>query len=112
METNWYEIETHKGSRQVVNYRGQCDAGVVERIVSGELSKGWLRMDTVYWAEEHWDDQQQFHQIVVRKYGRDGAYKNFDGTLYVRIEDLVSIAPLKRADRDEDFNEDPGWGLS
>ena len=113
MTEHWYEIETTKKGPQPLNYRGKCDPAVIERILSGELEAGWLKVDEVYYPEDVLDEKGQPVGIALRKFGRDGLSQNFTGCIYLRIEDLVGIVPMKRQDRESDM---PGgyanFGLS
>lgn len=107
----WYEIETTKGTQTILNYRGRCDEALVEKIVSGEVKTGWLEIQNAYYTEERWDEEQGFLEVFIRKLGRDGANVNLSGVKFLRIEQIVSIAPMERPDRDDDFAAG-GLGLS
>lgn len=111
MMDQWYEIETNKGTPTVLNYRGRCDSDQIGRITSGELTSGWLEIRNVYYVEERWDEERQYQEIFIRRFGRDSAFVNMSGVKFVRIEHIVSIAPMERPDRDDDFAAG-GLGLS
>lgn len=111
MTDQWFEIETSKGATAILNYRGRCDPDVIEKIVSGELTAGWLEVQNAYFTEERWDEERQFQEIFIRKLGRDGAYQNMQGTKFLRIEHIVAISPMERPDRDDDFAAGGGVGL-
>lgn len=113
MMEQWFEIETTKGTQTVLNYRGRCDETLVEKIISGEVATGWLEIQNVYYTEERWDEEEQFHEVFIRKYGRDGSHVNMSGVKFLRIEHIVSIAPMERPDRDDDYAAGgAGLGLS
>ncbi|MEM7012365.1 MAG: hypothetical protein AAF585_12875 [Verrucomicrobiota bacterium] len=111
MTDQWFEIETSKGTPAVLNYRGRVDPEIVEKILSGELTEGWLTIRNVYYVEEQPAETQQYLDVCIRKFGRDGAFVNMSGVKHLRIEHIVSISPMERPDRDDDFTPG-GIGLS
>ncbi|MFT5469066.1 MAG: hypothetical protein ACI8UO_004181 [Verrucomicrobiales bacterium] len=113
MTDQWFEIETSKGTATVLNYRGRCDPARIEKIVSGEISVGWLEVQNAYFTEERWDEKHEAQEVFIRKLGRDGAYVNMEGTKFLRIEHIAAISPMERPDRDDDFAAGGvGLGLS
>lgn len=101
----WVEIETNKGAVHVFegvqftcSYRGRIDEHEFNAILEAPESKRFVRLDDVYWIDH---DEWVNGELVIWpvRYGRDYLYKHLRGAKYLRVCDIVAMAPI---DGDED----------
>ncbi len=92
-ELIWVKVETTKANDDVWWYKGQILKGVFEGIVSNHLATGYFKLDKVYWISQKYDDYGKHKGETLFQYGKD-TLKVYEGALYLKIEHLVSIAPI------------------
>lgn len=89
----WIKIETTKSNDDVWSFKGQVLKAVFESIVSNQLTTGYFKLDKVYWVSANYDDEGNRKGESLYQYGKD-KLKTHKGELYLKIEHLVSIAPI------------------
>lgn len=89
----WVKIETTKGTDDTWCFKGQIEKTVFNRIVSNKLSQGYFKLDNVYWIINQYDDDSNSQEDILYQYGKD-KLDAYNGELFLRIEHLVSIAPI------------------
>ncbi len=92
-ELIWVKIETTKSNDDVWSFKGQILKGVLEGIISNQLMVGYFKLDKVYWISTKYDDYGNEKGEKLIQYGKD-KLKAYEGPLYLKIEHLVSIAPI------------------
>lgn len=89
----WVKIETTKAIDDIWSFKGQILKAVFEGIVSNQLTTGYFKLDKVYWTSTKYDEDGNAQGENLYQYGKD-RLKAHRGELYLRIEHLVSIAPI------------------
>jgi hypothetical protein len=93
----WVEIESNKGVGQTWTYRGAISSKVFEALVSNKLTDGFLKLEQVYWFIEVWIDDEGGRRTKERptRLGYDGKYKNMTGEIFIRVDTIVTVLPMK-----------------
>lgn len=89
----WVKIETTKSNDDVWSLKGQILKAVLEGMVSNQLTIGYFKLAKVYWISNKYDEDGNKQGEQLCQYGKD-KLKALKGDLYLRIEHVVSIAPL------------------
>lgn len=89
----WVKIETTKGGREVWVIRGRIAQSVFEDIVANRVQQGYFRVDEVYWITPDYDDQGNDCGDKIVQYG-EGDLDAHKGDLYLKVEHLISLAPI------------------
>ncbi len=110
-ELIWVKIETTKANDNVWSFKGQMLNGVFEGIVSNQLTLGYFKLDKVYWIMQDYDDSDNQKGEKLYQYGKD-KLKAYKGNLYLKIEHLVSIAPIDGEMELSEFKKDKENPLS
>ena len=92
-ELIWVKIETTKSSDDVWTFKGQILRAVFEGIISNQLTNGYFKLSNVYWLVTEYDDYGEKTGTTLRQYGK-GTLDALHGDLYLKIEQLVSLAPI------------------
>ena len=92
-ELIWVRIETTKSNNDIWAFKGQISKEVFEGVVCNKLTSGYFKLEKVYWITTQYDDDGNELAEKLYRYGQD-KLKAFAGHLYLRIEHLVSIAPI------------------
>ena len=109
-ELMWVEIETTKANDSIWSFKGQILKAVFEGIVSNQLTRGYFKLDKVYWLSTNYDYPRKGKDEKLHQYGKDklNAYK---GNIYLKIEHVVSISPLDGEMELSKFNKDKPLSL-
>ncbi|GAB1267763.1 hypothetical protein NBRC116493_10160 [Aurantivibrio infirmus] len=99
------KIETTKLNDNVWGYKGQILKAVFEGIVSNQLNAGYFKLDNVYWVSANYDDNGDEKEDQLFQFGK-GKLNAYEGSLYLKIEHLVSIAPINGELELAKFNKD------
>lgn len=96
----WVEIETnkgedhfHEGIKLTCSYRGLLSASDFNRILDHSADSAFIKLERVYWIDDRKWEGKQLHITPVR-FGCDHIYKNFLGPIFLRINQIVAIAPI------------------
>ena len=92
-ELMWVQIETTKSNDDVWVFKGQVLRAIFEGIISNQLTHGYFRLTNVYWIVTDYDDCGEEKGRSLRQYGK-GQYDAHHGDLYLKIEQLVTLAPI------------------
>ena len=92
-ELIWVKIETTKGNDDVWSFKGQLLKAVFDGIVSNQLTSGYFKLDKVYWITTSYSDDGEDLGENLYQYGKE-KFKAYNGDLFLKIEHLVSIAPI------------------
>ena len=92
-ELVWVRIETTKSNDDVWSLKGQMLRAVFDGIISNQLTHGYFKLENVYWIVTDYDDCGNEKGETLYQYGRD-KLKAYRGDLYLKVEHLVSVAPL------------------
>ncbi len=92
-ELVWVKIETTKSSDDIWTFKGQILKAVFEGIISNQLKQGYFKLENVYWIITEYDDYGEEKGRNLRQYGK-GKLDALYGDLYLKIEQLVSLAPI------------------
>jgi hypothetical protein len=93
LETNKGENHYHEGVKLTCSYRGLLSMADFNRIIDNPSDTGFVKLERVYWIDEEELDGKKFNIWPVR-FGHDDDYKNFLGPLFLRINQVVAIAPI------------------
>lgn len=90
---SWVKIETTKSNDEIWSLKGLISEEIFKGIISNELESGYFKLDQVYWLSPKYDDYGNEQDEELYQYGK-GKLKAYKGSLYLKIEHLVSIAPI------------------
>lgn len=107
----WVKIETTKANDDIWSFKGQLLKAVFEGIVSNRLTSGYFRLDKVYWVTVRYDEYGNEKGEKLHQYGKD-KLEAYHGDLYLKIEHVVSIAPVNGEMELAKFNKDEVKHLS
>ncbi|WP_086930892.1 hypothetical protein [Agarilytica rhodophyticola] len=110
-ELMWVKIETTKGNDDIWSFKGQILKAVFEGIISNQLNEGYFKLDKVYWITTNYDDNGDEYGEKLYQYGK-GNLKSHRGDTYLKIEHLVTIAPIDGEMELAKFQKDKGKTLS
>ncbi|TVZ37323.1 hypothetical protein P886_1664 [Alteromonadaceae bacterium 2753L.S.0a.02] len=91
--TIWVQIETTKANDSVWSFKGEMSQRDFKAITDNRRSNGYFKLDKVYWISSSYDDCGNEKGGTLYQYGQENL-RAFRGELYLRIEHLVSIAPI------------------
>ena len=100
-EELWVEIETTKSTDGIWAIKGKIDALIFSDIVSNKMSTGYFKLDNVYQTSMTYDEYGNREGEKLFKYGESDRFQAYLGTLYLKVENLVSLA---RIDGESDLN--------
>ncbi|WP_018415654.1 hypothetical protein [Teredinibacter turnerae] len=103
-ETIWVKIETTKGNDDVWSFKGLMWQRDFEKITSNEQRDGYFQLNKVYWISTIYDDSGNSEEEKLYQYGK-GKLEAFRGDLYLKVEHLVSIAPIDGASELERYQK-------
>lgn len=90
----WVKIETTKGTTDGTwSLKGRILKAIFDAIISNQLLSGYFKLDDVYWVSMEYDDFGNEQGEKLYRYGLD-KLKAYQGDLFLKIEHLVSIAPI------------------
>lgn len=89
----WIKVETTKSNDDIWSFKGKVLRAVFEGIISNQLTSGYFKLDNVYWISAKYDDYGNWSRDTLHQYGK-GQWASHYGELYLKIEHLVSIAPI------------------
>lgn len=92
-ELIWVKIETTKGNDDVWSFKGTLERAVFANIVSNQLTTGYIKLSDVYWTINRYDNKGDSIGEDLYQYGK-GELSVYHGELYLKIDHLVSIAPI------------------
>ena len=92
-ELIWIEVETTKSSDTVWLFKGKILQAVFEAIVTNKLKSGYFKLDNVYWTSTTYDDYGNAKGKKINQYGKE-KWDAYEGSIYLKIEHLVSISPF------------------
>jgi hypothetical protein len=104
----WVELETNKGEDHIdggvkltCSYRGLLSVSDFKRLLKHSSDTSFVKLERVYWIDGRVMEEGQLRISPVR-FGHDYIYRNFLGPLFLRINQIVAIAPI-------DGKEDMKW---
>lgn len=86
----WVEVEVQKGSLVSV-YRGRMRQADLNRWERGELEKGAIILDQIYWSYDEGDGNEGW--VVVG--ATPGPYAQAVGKAYLRGDCILVVLPLR-----------------
>lgn len=89
----WVKIETTKANDDIWSFKGKMERAVFERIIKNRMKSGYFRLDKVYWISSRYDDYGNEKGETLYQYGRENL-QALRGDLYLKVEHVVSIAPI------------------
>jgi hypothetical protein len=93
VETNKGEDHYHEGVKLTCSYRGLFSISDFNRILDHSADSAFVKLERVFWIDERrWEGRQL--RITPIRFGHDGVYKNFLGPLFLRISQIVALAPI------------------
>lgn len=92
----WVKVETTKATDDIWSFKGQLPSTVFDAILSNQLTRGFIKLDKVYWINTKYDDYGNEDGLELCEYGEKGRLEAYRGDLFLKVEHLVSIAPLDR----------------
>jgi len=92
-EMIWVRIETTKGNEDIWSLKGQIECSVFDAIVNNCQATGYFKLSKVYWINTAYDDYGNAKGEKLYEYGK-GKLAAYHGDLYLRVEHVVSIAPI------------------
>jgi len=93
LETNKGEDHYHEGVKLTCSYRGLLSVAHFNRILDHPSDSGFIKLERVYWIDSHsWSGEKL--NINPIRFGHDSIYKNFLGAIFLRINQIVAIAPI------------------
>ena len=95
------KIEVAEDNDGLAFYSGVIDDTEFEQLVSGQLTRLFIKLDQVFWVytkkgKSEWEEDKK----LMVKYG-EGVKKNCAGTLYIRADRIRLISPLKAVAMDD-----------
>ena len=92
-ELLWVRIETTKSNDDIWSIKGQILKAIFDGMVSNQLTTGYFKLSKVYWIAATYDEEGNELEEKLYQYGQD-KLEAYHGDLYLKIEHLVSIAPI------------------
>jgi hypothetical protein len=93
VETNKGEDHYHEGVKLTCSYRGLLSISDFNRILDHSADSAFVKLERVYWIDDRkWEGKQL--RIIPVRFGHDYLYKNFFGPIFLRINQIVAIAPI------------------
>jgi len=92
-ELVWVKVETTKATDDVWSFSGKMLKAVFEGIINNQLTSGYFKLDKVYWVLNTYDDNGNEDGEKLYQYGKDKLKAN-KGELFLKVEHVVSIAPI------------------
>jgi hypothetical protein len=90
----WVSLDYVRGN-QVNGFRGQMDSDDLEAILAGSFTLPFVTLERVHFFESVWNEAERRSKTTLMVYGRNGNYREHTGSLHLRPEFIVSIAPLR-----------------
>ncbi len=90
----WVEFESNKSTDGIWTIKGQIQKSVFDGIVSNQLTKGYVKLDRVYWVSTQYDDYGDPDGQKLTKYGGEGKHKDYRGDIYLKVEHIISVSPI------------------
>ncbi len=89
------ELEIYEDDEGLTSYSGSVDDAVLTKLLEGTYDKPFLKLEDVFWhytkkPRHDWEVEEK----VLLQYGQ-GEYANYQQCLYVRVERIIYIHPLK-----------------
>jgi|GEM_PF-2285703 len=96
----WLEIETnkgedhyHEGVKLTCSYRGLLSIADFNHIRAHPSDTSFVKLERVYWIDGSAWNGKEFCITPVR-FGHETLYRNFNGPLLLRINQIVAMAPI------------------
>lgn len=101
LETNKGEDHYHEGVKLTCSYRGLMSIPDFNRIIDDPSSVGFVKLERVYWID---GSDRIGKKLIIRpvRFGHDHIYRHFLGSIFLRINQIVAIAPI-------DGNKEVKW---
>ncbi|MFV0416679.1 MAG: hypothetical protein ACK5NG_09975 [Chthoniobacterales bacterium] len=90
------EIEILEDGKGFNDFSGYVDDDDLSLVLAGEYKKPFLKLDNVFWTRykkpaNEWSEPE----VLLIKYG-EGDQKNYQGSMFIRVSQIVNIHPLKQ----------------
>jgi hypothetical protein len=96
LETNKGEDHYHEGVKLTCSYRGILSHSDFDRILDHSSDSTFIKLERVYWIENRkWNGERL--NITPIRFGHENVYKNFLGPIFLRINQIVALAPIDGA---------------
>jgi hypothetical protein len=99
-EAVWVELETNKGEdhyhdevKLSCSYRGMISLSDFNRILDNPSDPGFVKLERVYWIENVERRGKKINIYPIR-FGYDYIYRNFLGSIFLRINQIVALSPI------------------
>jgi len=93
VETNKGEDHYHEGMKLTCSYRGLLSLSDFNRILDHSADSAFVKLERVYWIDDQrWEGKQL--RITPVRFGHEHIYKNFLGPIFLRINQIVAVAPI------------------
>jgi hypothetical protein len=79
---------------QVSGFRGRMASNDFDALVQGKLNTPFVLLENVHWIEKVRSDESDCNMLKVTAYGRDGMVRHHNGEVYLRPENIATIATL------------------
>jgi hypothetical protein len=96
----WVELETNKGEDHIdggikltCSYRGLLSFSDFKRLLKHSSDTSFVKLEQVYWIDSPVVENGQLRISPVR-FGHDYIYRHFLGPLFLRINQIVAVAPI------------------
>lgn len=90
----WIQVETTKSTDETWTFKGLIEQSVFDAITSNKVSSGYFKLERVYWISSFYDEHGNRKGDRLYEYGGEGRLKAFKGDLHLKVDDLVSLAPI------------------
>lgn len=90
----WVKIETTRGTDEIYSFKGQLLEAVFNSIVSNQVASDYIQLNKTYWISTSYDDDGNKVGEKLFEYGVTEHLKAYRGDIFLRIEHVVSIAPI------------------
>ena len=90
----WVDIETTKSTDGLWTLKGQIQKTVFDGVISNQLTKGYIKLEKVYWTSSTYDEYGNPQGEKLTEYGGHGKLKDYLGDMYLKVEHIVSVSPI------------------
>jgi hypothetical protein len=90
----WVAVDLLRGGQLTGLFRGQMDAADLEAILTGAFTLPFVTLENVHWMESVWNEAERRTKLKLTVYGQHGMFRGHKGPMYLRPEQIATIAPL------------------
>ena len=92
-EHQWVSLEVAR-LEKTTTFRGRIASADLIGITRGNHELPFVKLTDVHWVERVWNESERQSRTRVTAYGQPGEYERHTGEMFLRPENVLSIAIL------------------